>query len=65
MEIYKPNLKKTHLDFMKWTVFSPHHTNHFVVSRRGVDEKNNEALFVGIVGCVVMRLGFFLVTWPL
>lgn len=56
----KPNLKNTHLDFMKWTVFSPHHTNHFVVSRSGVNEKNKWGPIRGHCRLCGDASGFFL-----
>lgn len=65
MEINQIWKKHIWISCKKWTVFFPTPHQPFCCVPEWGRWKNNEALFVGIVGCVVMRLGFFLVTWPL
>ena len=65
MEINQIWKKHIWISCKKWTVFFPTPHQPFCCVPEWGRWKNNEALFVGIVGCVVMRLGFFLVTWRL
>ena len=58
----KPNLKKNTSGFhvRNGPSFSPHHTNHFVVSRSGVNEKNKRGPIRGHCRLCGDASGFFL-----